>query len=398
MTFHLIILTLPLPAIRRPADEDAVMIIRPVAMTDLAALQQIAVESGPGFTSLVDDRDFLIKKIHRSIESFGRNLNTPGDESYLFILEDPETGEVMGTTGIEASVGVRRPLYHYHRSQVVHHSPELNLLRRMETLNMCNHYTGCSEICTLFLRPKFRRAQAGKLLSRVRFLFMAQHPERFAQTVIAEMRGVSDERGQSPFWNWLRAHFVDLEFDTVTRMVGTGDNGFIADLMPRHPLYTHLMDESARAVIGQVHDNTRPALTMLEAEGFRHNGYIDLFDGGPTVEARLSDIRSVSASTGCHIQIVDDVQPALETWNHGGKGRTLAITNTETADFRATVTTAARYLPARNLLQIPAELANALYLRNDGQARFMELAPANAARQPAAIPLRQQKEAIHAHR
>ncbi|MCL7943802.1 arginine N-succinyltransferase [Marinobacter sp. ATCH36] len=374
------------------------MIIRPVAMTDLPALQQIAVESGPGFTSLVDDRDFLVQKIHHSIASFGRTVNSPGDESYLFVLEDSETGDIMGTTGIEASVGIRRPLYHYHRSMAVHRSPELNLLRRLEVLNLCNHYTGCSEICTLFLRPKFRRAQAGKLLSRVRFLFMAQHPQRFAETVIAEMRGVADERGQSPFWNWLRSHFVDLEFDTVTRMVGTGDNGFIADLMPRHPLYTRLMDENARAVIGRVHDNTRPALNMLEAEGFRHTGYIDPFDGGPTVEARLADIRSVSASVTCRTQIVDDIQPTLENWNSDGQGRILAITNTGTDGFRATISAAARYLPTRNLLQVPATVANALQLGNDGRASFMELAPASTDRQTAVIPVRQQQEALHAHR
>lgn len=374
------------------------MIIRPVTTTDLPALQQIAVESGPGFTSLVDDRDFLAQKVQRSMASFGRTVNSPGDESYLFVLEDPDTGEIMGTTGIEASVGIRRPLYHYHCSQVVHYSPELNLRRKLEVLDMCNHYTGCSEICTLFLRPKFRRAQAGKLLSRVRFLFMAQHPQRFAETVIAEMRGVSDERGQSPFWNWLRAHFVDLDFDTVTRMVGTGDNGFIADLMPRHPLYTHLMDESARAVIGQVHDKTRPALNMLEAEGFRHTGFIDPFDGGPTVEAKLADIRSVSASVGCRIQVVDKVEPALDQWTCGGQGRILAVTNTGTQNFRATITSAARYLPTRNLLQVPATLANALQLGNHGQARFMELTTANTGRQPTTIPLCQQQETLHAYR
>lgn len=373
------------------------MIIRPVATSDLAALHQIAVESGPGFTSLIDDHDFLTAKIRHSRDSFNRTVSQPGDESYLFVLEDPQTGEVMGTTGIEASVGIRRPLYHYHRSQVVHHSPELNLLRRLEVLNLCNHYTGCSEICTLFLRPKFRRANAGKLLSRVRFLFMAQHPERFAATIIAEMRGVSDELGHSPFWNWLRTHFVDLDFNTVTRMVGTGDNGFIADLMPRHPLYTHLMDKDARAAIGQVHPDTRPALSMLETEGFRPTGYVDPFDGGPTVEAPLAGIRSVSASTGCSIRIIDDVQPALEEWTSGGQGRILAITNTGTNDFRATITSAARYLPTRNLLQVPATLANALGLRNHGQARFMELAATGAGRASATIPLRQQQEALHAH-
>lgn len=374
------------------------MIIRPVAMPDLPALQEIALESGPGFTSLVDDRDFLAQKIQRSMTSFARNVKVAGDENYLFVLEDPETRTIMGTTGIEASVGTQRPLYHYRCRQVVHHSPELKLLRRLNVLDMCHHYVGCSEICTLFLRPQFRRAHAGKLLSRVRFLFMAQHPQRFAETVIAEMRGVVDAKGQSPFWNWLREHFVDLDFDTVTRMVGTGDNALIADLMPRHPLYTHLMDESARAVIGQVHDNTRPALNMLEAEGFRHTGYVDPFDGGPTVEAKLADIRTVSGSTTCGIQVVENVVPDLAQWHSGGQGRILAITNTDTAAFRATVTAAARYLPSRNLLQVPATLAKALKLRNDGQARFMELATASAGRQPATIPLRQHQEVLHAHR
>ncbi|MFN2360427.1 MAG: arginine N-succinyltransferase [Marinobacter sp.] len=374
------------------------MIIRPVATSDLSALQQIAVESGPGFTSLIDDRDFLTAKIRRSMESFNRTARAPGDESYLFVLEDPETSEIMGTTGIEASVGIRQPLYHYHLSPVVHHSPDLNLLRHLNALNLCNHYTGCSEICTLFLRPEFRRAQAGKLLSRVRFLFMAQHPERFAGKVIAQMRGVWDESGQSPFWNWLRTHFVDLDFATVTRMAGAGNNSVIPDLMPRHPLHTHLMDESARAVIGQVHPDTRPALSMLESEGFRQTGYVDPFDGGPTIEANLADIRTVSASTACRIEIADGVLPTQEKWNTGAQSRALAITNTGTNDFRATVTSAARYLPKRNVLQVPTTLANALHLRNHGQARFMELATTNVDAQPAAIPLRQQQEALHAHR
>ena len=140
------------------------------------------------------------------------------------------------------------------------------------------------------------------------------------------------------------------------------------------------------------------ALAMLEAEGFRHNGYVDLFDAGPTVEARLADIRSVSTSVGCRIQIVDDVRPTLEEWNRGGQGRLLAITNTETANFRATVTSAARYLPAHNLLQVPAALAKSLNLRNDGEVRFMELAAAQSGAATTAIPLRQQQEAIHAHR
>lgn len=346
------------------------MIIRPIAQSDLDALQQIALESGPGFTSLVNDRDLLAAKIDRSMTSFQRQPPEPGDESYLFVLEDPRTGEIMGTTGIEATVGLTRPLYHYHRSQMVHHSPELGLFRRVDVINLCNHYTGCAEICTLFLRPQYRRQYAGKLLSRARFLFMAQHPERFASTVIAEMRGISSDQGQSPFWNWLREHFIDLDFATVTSLVGAGNNGFIAELMPRHPLYCHLLSDGARSAIGSVHPHTEPALRLLQAEGFRHQGYVDPFDAGPTVEAELHSIRTVADSVSCRVEVAEE---PFSRRGHQPSAIPVLLANTSILDFRATVTDSTFYRPDDNCLLVPASLAIPLGLRSGGTARFTEL-------------------------
>jgi len=375
------------------------MIIRPVAMSDLAALKDIAVESGPGFMSLVDDHDFLVQKIERSVASFANTVEQPDDQGYLFVLVEPETGNIMGTTGIEASVGKHRPLYHYRVGHAIRQSPRLSLRRRQQTLTLCNHYTGCSEICTLFLRPRYRRAWAGKLLSRVRFLFMAQHPQRFARTVIAEMRGVSDQAGDSPFWRWLQAHFVDLDFATVSQMVGTGDNGFIADLMPGHPLYTDLMDGAARSVIGEVHPDTRPALHMLESEGFQYTGFIDPFDGGPTVEAQVQNLISVHQSSRCQVLIRRDVAPSLGAWTNGGQGKTLMVANNKTADFRATITSAARYLPTQNKLEVPESLAQSLGLEVAEEVWFAD--PESARNQNPALaticPSKPDKEAFHAH-
>ncbi|MEX0606269.1 MAG: arginine N-succinyltransferase [Marinobacter sp.] len=350
------------------------MIIRPIAHQDLPALHQMAIESGPGFTSLMDDIDYLGGKIQQSIDSFGTDVKTPGQQSYLFVLEDELTGDVMGISGIKAAAGLDSPLYHYHKSQLVHHSRELGIFKRIDVLNMCNHYTGCTEVCTLFLRPRFRRIHAGKLLSKVRFLFMAQHPERFANTVIAEMRGVSTKNGHSPFWNWLNEHFIDLDFAAVTELVGTGNNGFIAELMPKYPLYTQLLSKEARAVIGQVHEDTRPALHMLESEGFRHKGYVDLFDAGPTVEAEFSQISSVANSLQCQVQIINAGTPLLSRHKKAENPRELlAIANTHTSEFRATVTDQATYLPQHNLLQLPAKLAAALGLKNGASARCLRL-------------------------
>ncbi|MDK9557036.1 arginine N-succinyltransferase [Marinobacter sp. M216] len=349
------------------------MIIRPIAPTDLDTLHQIAIESGPGFTSLMPDRDALARKIEHSMASFRRAVTEPGDEHYLFVLEDEATGDIMGTTGIEASAGHTRPLYHFHRNTVTHHSRDLGLRRSVETLTRCNHYSGCSEICSLYLRPEFRRANAGKLLSRVRFLFMALHPERFSETVIAEMRGVSDSSGQSPFWDWLKAHFVDMEFASATSLVGSGYTDFIEELMPAHPLYTCLMSPEARAVISQVHAHTRPALHMLEAEGFRHKGLVDLFDAGPTVECALSDIRSVRESQSWQIEV--DAGPATQFRQRAREriATPLLITNTGTAGFRATVVTGAEIRSGTHTLCLSPEQARDLDLEQGGTCLALSL-------------------------
>ncbi|WP_286936590.1 MULTISPECIES: arginine N-succinyltransferase [unclassified Pseudoalteromonas] len=342
-------------------------VLRPITTEDFAALKQIAIESGHGFTSLPVDDQQLKDKIDRAEKSFAKNINQPLDESYLFVLEDSETGEVIGTTAIEAAVGLSVPLYHYHLGKTVHHSPKLNVYNTVDILSMCNDYTGCSEICTLFLRENSRKGLTGRFLSRSRFLFMAQHSERFADTVIAEMRGVSDEDGHSPFWQWLQEHFFSIEFPKADHLVGLGDKVFISELMPKYPIYVNLLSKKAQAVIGNVHEKTKPALKLLEKEGFEHRGYVDLFDAGPTVEAKLGNIRSIRESQVCPITIGE-----LEHISQHSSD-TLAVCNQGVSGFRATFTQHAHYNHAKHTLVISQEVADALNLSQGDAARFFRL-------------------------
>lgn len=185
--------------------------------------------------------------------------------------------------------------------------------------------SGASEICTLFLSEGFRKNNNGRFLSRFRFMFMAEHTERFSDTVIAEMRGVSDDDGRSPFWDWLEDHFFSMDFPTADYLTGIGKKVFIAELMPKYPIYVNLLSPEAQQVINKVHDKTVPALRLLEAEGFARRGYVDIFDGGPTVEANLKDIRTVRHSNKYQVIIG---QPTEEA--------NYIICNTKVADFRAT--------------------------------------------------------------
>ncbi|KAF7787455.1 arginine N-succinyltransferase [Pseudoalteromonas rubra] len=330
------------------------MILRPIQKSDYSALLNIAQESGHGFTSLPVNEELLQNKIERSVASFAKETDVPFDEGYLFVLEDSETGEVVGTSAIEAAVGLDDAFYHYHLSKVIHSSRTLNVYKAVDILTLCNDYTGATELCTLFLRDKYRRGLNGKLLSKSRFMFINQHRDRFAETVIAEMRGVSDENGDSPFWQWLEEHFFSMDFPTADYLTGIGQKVFIAELMPKYPIYVNLLSKEAQSVVGEVHDNTRPAIELLKSEGFTFNGYVDIFDAGPTVEAKVDNIRTVREVRKYTVRIDDQVKIDAE-------GSPVMIANDKLAGYRATALTLA--LPEKATeVAIPGAVAKALQI------------------------------------
>lgn len=280
------------------------IVVRPIEAKDYEALYQCAVESGYGFTSLPVDEEVLRNRIAKAEEAFAKpQVTRPNEEGYLFVMEDLSTQEILGVSAIEAGVGLSSAFWHYRVGTEVHYSKEHEIYNKRETLTLCNDYTGYSELCTLFLREPFRVNRNGRVLSKIRMLFLAQFRERFAKNVLAEMRGVSDEKGYSPFWDWLQKNFFHMDFEHADYLTGTGNKTFIDELMPRHPIYTCLLTEEAQQVIGEVHDSTKPALNLLKSEGFRFRGYVDIFDAGPTVEAKVKDLRTVRTSRVRRVQI-----------------------------------------------------------------------------------------------
>lgn len=271
-------------------------LIRPIVLKDLDALLRMAQTAGAGFTSLPPERETLLRKITRSLDSFAEAVQQPGHQRYMFVVEETETGEIGGCCAVEAACGLDEPFYNYRVGQTVHASRELGVYSRVPTLYLSNDLTGTSVLCSLYLTPDFRAGGIGHLLSRSRFLFIAAHRRRFADKIIAEMRGVSDENGRSPFWEGLGRHFFSIEYDAAEHIVGQGNKACIAELMPKHPIYTVLLPEEAQAVMGQVHQATAPALRLLEQEGFRYQGYVDIFDGGPSVEAPVDAVQSIARS------------------------------------------------------------------------------------------------------
>jgi len=288
------------------------MVIRPVARDDKQALLKLATKTGVGFTSLPNNESRLVERIERMIATWDGEAPIH-DQGYLFVLEDSETQQVVGISGVEVAIGLTEPWYDFRVGTLVHASKELDVYTQMPTLFLSNDHTGYSELCTLFLDPDFRKDKNGHLLSKSRMLFMSTFEDKFADKLIAEMRGVSDQNGNSPFWESLGRHFFSIDFSEADYLTGIGQKAFIAELMPKHPMYVDFLTDEAKAVIAEVHESTLPARRILESEGMRYEGYIDIFDAGPTLEAYTKDLRIVRENELRKVVVSNDYEETEST-------------------------------------------------------------------------------------
>ncbi|MDQ4421009.1 arginine N-succinyltransferase [Sphingobium sp. DEHP117] len=271
-------------------------VVRPARPDDLASVYQIAKSTGGGFTNLPPDRSTLKAKLARAASCFAREEDELQDDLYFFMLEDGATGKICGTCQIFSQIGARWPFYSYRIGALTQYSKELGRSFRAETLTLTTDLEGASEVGGLYLVPGERSAGTGSLLARSRYLFMQMHRPRFADRTIAELRGAHDTTGGSPFWDGVAGRFFGMSFREADDFNAIHGNQFIADLMPKHPLYLAMLTESALAVIGKPHESGRAAMRMLEKEGFVYDNYIDIFDGGPTMSADTDSIATIRDS------------------------------------------------------------------------------------------------------
>lgn len=299
--------------------------IRPARNEDFQALYEMAKLTGGGFTNLPPDRGALVDKLVRSEKAFAAEASEPGDELFVFMLENVTNGQVRGTCQVFGMVGTEHPFYSYRIGTLTQTSKALGKTFRAEMLNLSTDLEGSSEVGGLFLHPGERAGGLGMLLARSRYLFMKLHRERFARRVLAELRGVIDEAGGSPFWDAIAGRFFGMNFQEADEFNAAHGTQFIADLMPKTPIYTAMLPESARAVMGVPHPSGRAAMKMLEAEGFQFDCYIDIFDGGPTMVAQTDQIRTVRESREL---VLDRVADSVE-------GQTMMLARGRLRDFVA---------------------------------------------------------------
>lgn len=303
------------------------LVMRPAQMADLADVQRLAADSPVGVTSLPDDAGRLGDKIAASEASFAAEVSFNGEESYFFVLEDTDSGRLVGCSGIVASAGYSEPFYSFRNETFVHNSRELKIHNKIHVLSLCHDLTGNSLLTSFYVERPLVSSAFAELNSRGRLLFMAGHPERFADAVVVEIVGHSDENGDSPFWDAVGRNFFDMTYAEAERLCGLKSRTFLAELMPHYPIYVPLLSDEAQEAMGQVHPRAQITFDILMREGFETDHYIDIFDGGPTLHARTSGIRSIAQSRLVPVKIGEAVVG----------GRQYLVSNGQLQDFRAIV-------------------------------------------------------------
>jgi len=302
--------------------------VRAARRNDIDAFVALSDAAGTGFTSLSVTPDVLAERLEKSEGAFASNARKPSEATYQMMLEDTDSGKIIGCSAVKDAVGLSKPYYDFKIITLAQSSAEADRRFDMKVMLLVNDFAGCSEVGTLFVDGAARGSGAGRLVAQTRYLLIAADYDRFGPHVLAELRGVVRKDGSSPFFDHVSQRFFHMTFDEADRLSAASDNQFILDLMPKHPIYLDLLPEAARDVIGETHDHGGGARRLLEWEGFTYNGYIDIFDGGPLMSVPTRQARTGRESEVLHVAT--------------GSGDIEAIVSTDNfADFRSIRTNAA---------------------------------------------------------
>jgi len=304
------------------------LVIRAARPEDHTAFVELARAAGPGFTSLSLDDDALNAKLVRSGQAFDGQLEDPADCNYQLMLEDSESGQVLGTSAVKAMVGVKKPYFDFKVFTFAQASREADRRFDMDAMLLVNDFAGSTEVGSLFVRDGLRGMGAGSLTAKARYMLVASNPSRFGKRILSELRGVVDANGDSIFFEHVSRPFFRMTFEEADRLSAATDNQFILDLMPAHLIYIDLLPAGVREVIGQTHPHGANARRLLESEGLRYDRYVDIFDGGPLLSCETREVRTIR----------DSVTRTVSGKTRTGDGAPALVSNDKIADFRCVYT------------------------------------------------------------
>ncbi len=268
-------------------------VLRSVQPSDLSALFKLS--NIMTFINLPPDEELISSKIDSSLRSFKNPDSDLSKNYYIFVLEDYESGDILGVSMIHAQHGTENePHFYLTVGQEAKFSQTINTGFVHGTLKLGLDTNGPTEIGGLILNPDFRghKEKLGKQLSFVRFLYMANNPDRFKTMIHSELMPPLDRYGNSPLWEAVGRRFLNMNYHEAD-VLSRNNKEFILSLFPSENIYQTLLPMEARESIGKVGKETEPVKKMLESIGFKYTYEVDPFDGGPHYRCPLKEITPV---------------------------------------------------------------------------------------------------------
>jgi len=336
------------------------LVVRPSTFVDLAGIERLLSATDARVTTLPKERDKLSEKISESDDGFRTGIDSDGPASFLFVMEDSETGELHGTSGIDSEAGNGYPFFNYRLDEVVHASHHLNISSKVPVLFLSHELTGRTLLRSFSIDPEKRDSDGFDLLSRARLMYMAANPERFHQEIIVEIQGIFDDKGVCPFWDAVGRKFFDLDFLTADYYCSVKSKTFMSELIPQHPVYVPLLPDQAAANIAQNHAAANRTCQLLYREGFYKSKFIDPFDGGPVLKGQLKythTYRNIKFKNARPSEVIG--------------GMKYLISNQSQQHFRCAIGTLVDGIG--DSVRIPTEVAQALNIREGDQIAYSPL-------------------------
>jgi len=282
-------------------------IVRPVEMRDIPALAELAAGLTHGVHTMAKTMAAIERTVEQSLRSFASQTDIAGEESYLFVLENTVGQHLIGSAAIAAMAGSKGTFFSFRNDVIQQVSRDLNISHSVHALTLCADLTSYSQLLSFFVRRGHHNHPEAALLSRARLMYAACMPERFSDNFFVSLAGHTDPDGRSPFWEALGRKFFQMDFLQAERLVdGARNRNLIVELMPHYPVYVPLLSGDAQASMGQVHPESEVPFKILTKEGFAADEFIDIFDGGPILQASKHALHSFTHGLKLPVEASED--------------------------------------------------------------------------------------------
>jgi arginine N-succinyltransferase len=240
--------------------------VRPITHADLPAVLGLSERTGTGLTTLPANQDRLRERIERALASFAGTADR-ADACYVFVLADGSDGRVAASARSRRRWALKEPWYNYHVGTLV---PRVARPRRVHGGAHAVPRERPHRPHRALLAvpgPGYRRGKNGALLAKSRPLFIANSRSASRRRSSPSSRASSGRTASARSGKGSAGHFFAMEYSTADYLTGIGQKAFIAELMPKHPVYVNLLPVAAREAIGAVHVDTAPAARDARAGG-----------------------------------------------------------------------------------------------------------------------------------